>query len=123
MTRQQQVTRLKAPLRAAQQEGDREIGFGRDLVCKCNGASILSELVKHVYSENITVAVENESAAATLKVEVEGKKEDLAHRRLKKGAISAENYARRMAQNKEFCIVDNYIRGSSGWEELDKNYP
>lgn len=37
------------------------------------------ELVKHVCSENITDAVENESAATTLKVEVEEKNEDLAH--------------------------------------------
>lgn len=38
------------------------------------------ELVKRVCSENITVTVENESAAASLKMEVEGKKEDLAQK-------------------------------------------
>ncbi|CAL0299429.1 unnamed protein product [Lupinus luteus] len=40
------------------------------------------------------------------------------YRRLKKGLISAENYARRVAQNQEFGIVDKYIRSSSGWGEL-----
>ncbi|XP_010246413.1 PREDICTED: serine/arginine-rich splicing factor 4-like [Nelumbo nucifera] len=39
------------------------------------------------------------------------------YRRLKKGPISTENYARRIAQNKEFGIVDKYIRSSSGWGE------
>ncbi|RYR71394.1 hypothetical protein Ahy_A02g005653 [Arachis hypogaea] len=41
------------------------------------------------------------------------------YRRLKKGPISAENYARRVAQNQEFGIVDKYIRSSSGWGEVD----
>ncbi|MED6183680.1 hypothetical protein PIB30_039982 [Stylosanthes scabra] len=41
------------------------------------------------------------------------------YRRLKKGPISAENYARRVAQNREFGIVDKYIRSSSGWGEVD----
>lgn len=45
------------------------------------------------------------------------------YRRLKKGPISAENYSRRIAQNKEFGIVDKYIRGSSGWGELNENNP
>ncbi|OIV90412.1 hypothetical protein TanjilG_00056 [Lupinus angustifolius] len=40
------------------------------------------------------------------------------YRRLKKGLISTENYARRVAQNQEFGIVDKYIRSSSGWGEL-----
>lgn len=40
------------------------------------------------------------------------------YRRLKKGPISTENYARRVAQNQEFGIVDKYIRSSSGWGEL-----
>ncbi|KAI4300587.1 hypothetical protein L6164_033946 [Bauhinia variegata] len=40
------------------------------------------------------------------------------YRRLKKGPTSTENYARRIAQNKEFGIVDKYIRSSSGWGEL-----
>lgn len=39
------------------------------------------------------------------------------YRRLKKGPISTENYARRLEQNREFGIVDKYIRSSSGWEE------
>ncbi|GKV31887.1 hypothetical protein SLEP1_g40544 [Rubroshorea leprosula] len=43
------------------------------------------------------------------------------YRRLKKGPISTKNYARRVAQNKEFGIVDKYIRSSSGWAEL--NHP
>ncbi|KAK8554028.1 hypothetical protein V6N12_031006 [Hibiscus sabdariffa] len=45
--------------------------------------------------------------------------EIIYYRRLKKGPISTENYARRVAQNKEFGIVDKYIRSSSGWGELD----
>lgn len=40
------------------------------------------------------------------------------YRRLKKGPISIENYARRVAQNQEFGIVDKYIRSSSGWGEF-----
>ncbi|XP_038989208.1 serine/arginine-rich splicing factor 4-like isoform X2 [Phoenix dactylifera] len=35
--------------------------------------------------------------------------------RSKKGPISTENYARRLEQNREFGIVDKYIRSSSGW--------
>ncbi|KAL2323037.1 hypothetical protein Fmac_027416 [Flemingia macrophylla] len=42
------------------------------------------------------------------------------YRRLKKGPISTENYARRIAQNQEFGIVDKYIRSSSGWGELSR---
>lgn len=40
------------------------------------------------------------------------------YRRLKKGSISTENYARRIAQNEEFGIIDKYIRSSSGWGEM-----
>lgn len=40
------------------------------------------------------------------------------YRRLKKGPISTENYAKRIAQNQEFGIVDKYIRSSSGWGEF-----
>ncbi|GLT90078.1 hypothetical protein SLE2022_080300 [Rubroshorea leprosula] len=47
--------------------------------------------------------------------------EIIYYRRLKKGPISTENYARRVAQNKKFGIVDKYIRSSSGWAEL--NHP
>ncbi|KAF5183067.1 hypothetical protein FRX31_027347 [Thalictrum thalictroides] len=43
--------------------------------------------------------------------------EIIYYRRSKKGPISNDNYARRMAQNEEFGIVDKYIRSSSGWEE------
>jgi len=39
------------------------------------------------------------------------------YRRLKKGPVSAENYARRISQNKEFGITDKYIRSSSGGGE------
>ncbi|KAK8685638.1 hypothetical protein V6N13_041637 [Hibiscus sabdariffa] len=45
--------------------------------------------------------------------------EIIYYRRLKKGPISTENYARRVEQNKEFGIVDKYIRSSSGWGELN----
>ncbi|KAH7671335.1 Zinc finger CCHC-type protein [Dioscorea alata] len=41
-------------------------------------------------------------------------------RRMKKGAISTENYARRLEQNRQFGIVDKYIRSSSGWGECDQ---
>ncbi|KDP36147.1 hypothetical protein JCGZ_08791 [Jatropha curcas] len=44
--------------------------------------------------------------------------EVIYYRRLKKGPISIENYARRVEQNREFGIVDKYIRSSSGWKEL-----
>uniref|UniRef100_A0A1D1Z6X9 Serine/arginine-rich splicing factor 6 n=1 Tax=Anthurium amnicola TaxID=1678845 RepID=A0A1D1Z6X9_9ARAE len=42
-------------------------------------------------------------------------------RRLKKGPITTENYARRITQNKEFGIMDKYIRSSSGWGESEQN--
>ncbi|XP_058088707.1 uncharacterized protein LOC131235527 isoform X2 [Magnolia sinica] len=45
--------------------------------------------------------------------------EMIYYRRLKKGPISTENYARRVTQNTEFGIVDKYIRSSSGWGEYD----
>ncbi|KAE8666181.1 Ubiquitin E2 variant 1D-4 [Hibiscus syriacus] len=45
--------------------------------------------------------------------------EIIYYRRLKKGPISTENYARRVAQNKEFGIVDQYIRSCNGWGELN----
>ncbi|KAJ6406734.1 hypothetical protein OIU84_010278 [Salix udensis] len=47
--------------------------------------------------------------------------EIIYYRRLKKGPISIENYARRVDQNREFSIVDKYIRSSSGWGELQEN--
>ncbi|CAN6231864.1 unnamed protein product [Urochloa humidicola] len=43
--------------------------------------------------------------------------EIIYYRRRKKGAISIENYAKRLEQNKEFGIVDQYVRSSSGWWE------
>ncbi|KAK2655618.1 hypothetical protein Ddye_008670 [Dipteronia dyeriana] len=43
------------------------------------------------------------------------------YRRLKKGPISMENYARRVSQNQEFGIVDQYVRSSSGWVELGQD--
>ncbi|KNA20248.1 hypothetical protein SOVF_053930 [Spinacia oleracea] len=43
--------------------------------------------------------------------------EMIYYRRLKKGPISLENYARRVAQNEAFRITDKYIRSSSGWGE------
>ncbi|KAG8376790.1 hypothetical protein BUALT_Bualt09G0100600 [Buddleja alternifolia] len=49
--------------------------------------------------------------------------EIIYYRRLKKGPILAENYARRIAQNKEFGIVDKYIRSSSGWGDLNEGNP
>ncbi|KAA8518484.1 hypothetical protein F0562_015958 [Nyssa sinensis] len=47
--------------------------------------------------------------------------EIIHYRRRRKGPISTENYARRIAQNKEFGIVDKYIRSSSGWGELGQD--
>ncbi|XP_062219235.1 uncharacterized protein LOC133919042 [Phragmites australis] len=43
--------------------------------------------------------------------------EIINYRRLKKGPISTENYAKRLEQNKEYGIVDQYVRSSSGWWE------
>jgi len=45
--------------------------------------------------------------------------EIIYYRRRKKGPISTENYAKRLEQNKEFGIVDQYVRSSSGWWECD----
>lgn len=47
--------------------------------------------------------------------------EIIYYRRLKRGPISIENHARRVAQNEEFGIVDKYIRSSSGWGEMDQD--
>ncbi|XP_042520555.1 serine/arginine-rich splicing factor 4-like [Macadamia integrifolia] len=47
--------------------------------------------------------------------------EIIYYRRLKKGPITTENYARRVAQNLEFGIVDKFVRSSSGWGECDHN--
>nr|GMD89749.1 serine/arginine-rich splicing factor 4-like isoform X1 [Ipomoea batatas] len=44
--------------------------------------------------------------------------EIIYYRRYKNGHISTENYTRRLAQNKEFGIVDKYVRSSSGWGEV-----
>ncbi|KAK2965779.1 hypothetical protein RJ640_014122 [Escallonia rubra] len=44
--------------------------------------------------------------------------EVIYYKRLRKGPISTENYARRIAHNREFGIVDKYIRSSSGWDEM-----
>ncbi|CAN6238329.1 unnamed protein product [Urochloa humidicola] len=43
--------------------------------------------------------------------------EIIYYRRRKKGPISTENYAKRLEQNKQFGIVDQYVRSSSGWWE------
>ncbi|KAJ6853712.1 serine/arginine-rich splicing factor 4-like [Iris pallida] len=48
--------------------------------------------------------------------------EMIYYRRLKKGPISTENYARRLEQNKKFGIIDQYIRSSSGWSECEQNW-
>lgn len=47
--------------------------------------------------------------------------EMIYYRRLKRGPISTENYAKRLEQNKEFGISDKYIRSSSGWGEQQKD--
>lgn len=47
--------------------------------------------------------------------------EMIYYRRLKRGPISTENYAKRLEQNKEFGIVDKYIRSSSGWGERQRD--
>lgn len=47
--------------------------------------------------------------------------EIIYYRRLKKGPISVENYARRLSLNDEFGIVDKYVRSSSGWGDLSKD--
>lgn len=49
--------------------------------------------------------------------------EIIYYRRLKKGVISVENYARRVSQNQQFGIIDKYIRSSSGWGEIDQENP
>ncbi|KAL3532139.1 hypothetical protein ACH5RR_005660 [Cinchona calisaya] len=49
--------------------------------------------------------------------------EIIYYRRLRKGPISKDNYARRLSQNEEFGIVDKYIRSSSGWGELTDENP
>uniref|UniRef100_A0A0D9VGQ0 RRM domain-containing protein n=1 Tax=Leersia perrieri TaxID=77586 RepID=A0A0D9VGQ0_9ORYZ len=43
--------------------------------------------------------------------------EVIYYRKLKKGPISTENYAKRLEQNKKYSIVDQYVRSSSGWWE------
>jgi hypothetical protein len=43
--------------------------------------------------------------------------EIIYYRRLKKGPISTENYAKRLEQNKGFGTVDQYVRG--WWEQLE----
>lgn len=43
--------------------------------------------------------------------------EIIYYRQRKKGPISTENYAKRLEQNKEYGIVDQYVRSSSGWWE------
>ncbi|XP_020581350.1 serine/arginine-rich splicing factor 4-like [Phalaenopsis equestris] len=47
--------------------------------------------------------------------------EMIYYRRLRRGPISTENYAKRLEQNKEFGIVDKYIRSCSGWGERQRN--
>ncbi|XP_062112591.1 uncharacterized protein LOC133823756 isoform X2 [Humulus lupulus] len=49
--------------------------------------------------------------------------ESIYYRRMKKGPVSVENYAKRVSQNQEFGIVDKYIRGSSGWGEMSRENP
>ncbi|CAL9206281.1 unnamed protein product [Musa hybrid cultivar] len=46
--------------------------------------------------------------------------EMIYYRQSKKGPISTENYARRLEQNRQFGIVDKYIRSSSGWGEHNR---
>ncbi|GAB2272140.1 hypothetical protein Dimus_006960 [Dionaea muscipula] len=49
--------------------------------------------------------------------------EIIYYRKLKKGPISTENYARRLSQNKEYNIIDKYIRSSTGWGESVSHCP
>ncbi|KAF4396948.1 hypothetical protein F8388_004916 [Cannabis sativa] len=49
--------------------------------------------------------------------------QSIYYRRMRKGPVSVENYAKRVAQNQEFGIVDKYIRSSSGWGEMYQENP
>ncbi|KAM6547690.1 hypothetical protein CsatB_019366 [Cannabis sativa] len=49
--------------------------------------------------------------------------QSIYYRRMRKGPVSVENYAKRVAQNQEFGIVDKYIRSSSGWGEMFQENP
>ncbi|PKA47539.1 Serine/arginine-rich splicing factor RS2Z33 [Apostasia shenzhenica] len=72
-------------------------------------------LVSHEEDE-LDVSVEGYFGAARL-----WPWEMIYYRRLKRGPISTDNYARRLEQNKEFGITDKYIRSSTSWGELRKD--
>lgn len=77
----------------------------------------MSAVLKHYCLEPTTESFGNLSIEAFAGSSRLWHWEIIYYRRMKKGPISAENYARWVAQNKEFGIIDKCIRSSRGWGE------
>jgi hypothetical protein len=89
---------------------------GRSISLKLTTTEVVSAL-KHYGVEAREVVLSNEPVENYFGAARLWPWEIIYYRRCKKGPISTENYAKRLEQNKEFGIVDEYVRSSSGWWE------
>lgn len=89
---------------------------GRDISLKLTMNEVVSAL-KHYGMEAREIGLLNQPVEKFFGAARLWPWEIIYYRRRKKGPISIENYAKRVEQNKEFGIVDQYVRSSSGWWE------
>jgi hypothetical protein len=89
---------------------------GRIISLKLTTTEVVSAL-KHYGVEAREVVLSNEPVENYFGAARLWPWEIIYYRQCKKGPISTENYAKRLEQNKEFGIVDEYVRSSSGWWE------
>jgi hypothetical protein len=89
---------------------------GRIISLKLTTSEVVSAL-KHYGVEAREVVLSNQTVENYFGAARLWPWEIIYYRRCKKGPISTENYGKRLEQNKEFGIVDQYVRSSSGWWE------
>ncbi|KAK1617243.1 hypothetical protein QYE76_022760 [Lolium multiflorum] len=89
---------------------------GRIISLKLTTSEVVSAL-KHYGVETREVVLSNQTVENYFGAARLWPWEIIYYRRSKKGPISTENYGKRLEQNKEFGIVDQYVRSSSGWWE------
>lgn len=101
--------------------GESSIGKGNEK----SVANISLEEVNVILHHSRGMSIEDDKHGSSVESNIGAARlwpwEVILYRRLKRGAISTANHARRMSQNKMFGIVDKYIRSSSGWWENESH--
>lgn len=95
---------------------DQLVKNGRSISLKLTTTEVVSAL-KHYGVEAREIVITNQPVEDYFGAARLWPWQIIYYRRCKKGPISTENYAKRLEQNKEFGIVDQYVRSSSGWWE------